>query len=111
MLKEQIISSVLDQAVALQRANRLTEAELVYRQILEAHPNHFDSIHMLGVIANQRGNQEEAVRQFDLALKINPNAAPAYCNRGVALKELKLFDEALASFEVVSRVFRTFDLG
>jgi hypothetical protein len=31
----------------------------------------------------------EAVRQIDVALKINPKAAPAHYNRGIALQELK----------------------
>jgi predicted O-linked N-acetylglucosamine transferase (SPINDLY family) len=93
------LTSLLNQAIALHRANRLVEAELVYQQILKADPNQLDSIHMLGVIANQRGHHEEAVRQIDLALKINPTAAPAHCNRGIALKELKRFDEALTSFD------------
>src|SRR3974390_1032829 len=83
------LTSVLNQAIALHRANRLAEAELVYQQILRADPNQLDSIHMLGLIANQRGNHEEAVRQIDLVLKINPTAAAAHCNRGIALKGLK----------------------
>ena len=62
-------------------------------------PNHFDSLHLLGVIFHQRGNHAEAVRQIDAALKINPKAAFAHNNRGLVLQELKRFDEALASYD------------
>ena len=41
----------------------------------------------------------EAVRQIDAALKINPMFAPAYCNRGGILQELKRLDDALASYD------------
>src|SRR5947209_13554765 len=93
------IKSAFGQALAFHQADRLAEAEQLYRIILQAQPEHFDSLHLLGVIHSQRGEHTEAVRQIDVALKINPNAAAAYSNRGNALKDLKRFDEALASFD------------
>src|SRR5262245_31896589 len=94
--KSPALASTLSQALALHQAGRLAEAEKNYLQILKARPNQFDCLHLLGVIFSQRGNHAEAVRQIDVALKINPKAASAHYNRGVALKELKRFDEALA---------------
>ena len=87
------------QALAFHQAGRLTEAEQIYRQILQAQPKHFDSMHLLGVITAQRGNQAEAVRQIDAALEIDPNYALAHNNRGNALRELQRLDEALASYD------------
>ena len=77
----------------------LAEAEQLYRKILQVQPRHVDSLHLLGVAHHHRGAHEEAVRQIDLALKINPNFAAAHSNRGNALKELKRFDEALAAYD------------
>src|SRR6516164_6571551 len=93
------LASTLSQALALHQAGRLAEAEQTYLQILKAQANHFDCLHLLGVIFCQRGNHAEAVGQIDVALKINPKAAPAHNNRGIALQELKRFDEALASYD------------
>ena len=62
-------------------------------------PDHFDSLHLLGVILHQRGNHAQAVRQIDVALTKRPNSSVALNSRGVALKELKRFEEALASFD------------
>jgi tetratricopeptide (TPR) repeat protein len=93
------LTSALSQALALHQTGRFAEAEKNYLQILKAQPNHFDSLHLLGVIYHQRGNHAEAVRQIDVALKRNPNAASALSNRGNALQELKQFDEALASYD------------
>ena len=86
-------------ALALHQAGRLAEAEKIYNQILAMQPDHFDSLHLLGVIFHQRGNHAEAVRQMDFALKRNPNHILILNNRGVALKELKRFEEALASYD------------
>ena len=93
------LALAFSQAVALHHAGRLAEAETSYRHILKVQPDHFDSLHLLGVIYFQRGNHAEAVRQIDVALKINPKAAVAHNNRGVTLQELKRLDEALASYD------------
>jgi protein O-GlcNAc transferase len=88
-----------DQALVFYQAGRLSEAEQMYRQVLKDQPNHFNALHLLGVIHHQRGNHEEAVRHIDAALKINPKIAAAYRTRGFALQKLKRFDEAVASFD------------
>lgn len=38
------------------QAGRLAEARRGYRQILAAHPNHADSLHMLGMVEHQSGH-------------------------------------------------------
>src|SRR5262245_17262741 len=86
------------QAVALHQAGRLTEAEPLYRKVLQAQPRHFDSLNLLGVLHYQRGQHSDAVRLIDAALKVNPNVAAAHNNRGAALNELKRYDEAAASY-------------
>ena len=93
------LKSRFNQALALHRGSQLGEAEKGYLQILKAQPNHFDSLHLLGVIYFQRRNYAESVRQIDLALKIKPKAASAHNNRGNALRELKRLEEALASYD------------
>jgi tetratricopeptide (TPR) repeat protein len=90
---------LLAEASALHQAGRLAEAEKTYNQILAAEPDHFDSLHLLGIIFHQRGDHAQALRQIDLALKINPNNIPALNNRGIALRELKRFADALASYD------------
>ena len=90
--------SILKQALAFHQAGYLSEAEQLYRRILQSQPRHFDSLHLLGVVHHHKGEHGEAVRQIDLALKVNPSFAAAHNNRGIALKELKRFDEALACY-------------
>jgi len=91
--------SLLAEASALHQAGRLAEAEKTYNQILAAEPDHFDSLHLLGIIFHQRGDHAQALRQIDLALKVIPDNILALNNRGIALKALKRFEEALASYD------------
>jgi protein O-GlcNAc transferase len=93
------LTLAFQQALAFHQAGRLAEAEQIYRQILKAQPRHFDSQHLLGVIYFQRGNPADAVRQIDVALRIDPQSASAHNNRGISLQTLKRFDEALASYD------------
>ena len=44
------------------------------------------------------GRDEAALKDLDEALRLNPNFADAYQNRGVIKNSLKLFSEALADF-------------
>jgi tetratricopeptide (TPR) repeat protein len=93
------VTSLFDEGLALHQAGRLADAEKTYYQVLEIQPDHFDGLHLLGVIFHQRGNHAQAVRQIDVALTKRPNSSVALNSRGVALKELKRFEEALASFD------------
>src|SRR5580704_14489515 len=97
--KSSQVASLFAEALALHQTGRLADAERAYYQILGVQPDHFDSLHLLGVIFHQRGSHAEAVRQIDSALKRNPNNVLALNNRGLALNELQRFDEALASYD------------
>jgi tetratricopeptide (TPR) repeat protein len=90
------LASAFDRVVALHQAGRLPGAAELYRAILNAKPDDFDCLHLLGVIYHQGGDHEQAVRHIDTALKINPRLASAHNNRGNALSELQRIVEALA---------------
>ena len=68
-------------ATALQhhRAGRLLEAEALYRQILVVDTEHPDSLHMLGVIAQQSGQPRLAIELIRRAISHN-GAVPAFHN-------------------------------
>ncbi len=74
------------------------EAEALYRDILQSHPGHADSLHNLGVLAAQRGDLPGAIQCFRSALNGNPAHAVAYQNLGVALRMSGQPEEALESF-------------
>jgi tetratricopeptide (TPR) repeat protein len=51
---------------------------------------------------------EEAVRAYDVVLRLNPEAADAYHWKGEALSNLKHHEEALAAYEQAIRLDPTF---
>ncbi|HEX7641897.1 MAG TPA: tetratricopeptide repeat protein [Burkholderiaceae bacterium] len=93
------IAAALREALALHKRGRLDEAELRYRQLLECEPNHFDALHLLGLIARQRGQAQLAVGLIERALAADDKQAIAWCNLGTAWQDLGASDRALPAFE------------
>ena len=89
----------LQAALALHQRGQLAEAQLIYEKILRKQSNHFDALHLLGVIFWQTRQLERAVELIDKAIQLKPDYADAYSNRGFALQGLKQFDAAIASYD------------
>jgi predicted O-linked N-acetylglucosamine transferase (SPINDLY family) len=92
------------QALAHHQAGRLTEAEALYRQILQANPEHLDALYLLGVIATQVGQFAMALDLADQAIRLRPEVAEPHANRGNALNGLGRHDAALESFDTALRL-------
>jgi predicted O-linked N-acetylglucosamine transferase (SPINDLY family) len=81
------------------QGSRIMEAEMLYRQIIAADRNHFGSIYLLGVIAQQRGQSDTAIDLIGRALAIRPDYAEAHNNLGNAFKGRGRLDEAIVSYK------------
>ena len=81
------------------KKNNFKIAEKLYKEILETHSNHFQTLYLLGSLSLQIKNFEQAKQLFDKALKINPNHAPTHNNLGLAFKELKNPNKAVDCFQ------------
>jgi tetratricopeptide (TPR) repeat protein len=90
---------MLRDALGHHRAGRLTEAEGVYRQILAIDARHADSLHLLGMIAEQGGRRDVAVEMIRRAIAINHTAAAYHSNLGTILQSQGQLDEAAACYQ------------
>ena len=88
-----------DRGLALHQAGRLEDARRCYQEALQAEPNHFDALHMLGVICLQQGQAEQGAGWMRQAIAVRPDVAAVHSNLGLALTTLGRFDEAAASCE------------
>jgi len=61
---------------------QLSQAEALYRQVLEEAPRHGDALHLLGVLALQAGDGPRAVELIRMALGVNPEFPVAMANLG-----------------------------
>lgn len=93
------IASLLHSALSVHLQGHMTQARTGYEQVLALEPCNFDALHLLGVLALQQRDPALAERLIARALKKAPKHAPAWNHRGVALKELKRFKDALDCYE------------
>jgi tetratricopeptide (TPR) repeat protein len=96
------LQRVLGSVIQLIEAGRLDDALSTIRQrgLLKTPAG----LAIAGDIEIRRGQPEEALKMFDAAVKLAPNAAEPYANRGAALMELGRFEEALAAEERALRI-------
>jgi protein O-GlcNAc transferase len=81
------------------QGGQLDEAERLYRQILSLDTLHADSLHLLGVIAYQRGLHSNAVELINKAIGLNNGVANFHNNLGNVFRDQSRLAEAVACFE------------
>jgi predicted O-linked N-acetylglucosamine transferase (SPINDLY family) len=96
---ESQLQAKFDQALALHQQGKLADAERIYSEVLRQQPNHFDALHLLGVIAAQTRRTERGIELITKAIGLNAKVAAAHNNLGIALQDLKRSEEALASYD------------
>lgn len=77
-----------ERALRLHNEGKLDAAEALYREVLHEHPGHQTALHLLGVVAHQRGRFREAVTLIQMAIAGGARTAPIHTNCGVAFRAL-----------------------
>ncbi len=90
-------TDLLQEAVGYHRAGRLDEAATLYHQLLQAQPDHFDALRLLGMIALQRGDPQ-AVALLEQAVLLDPDHASALHLLGLARRARDDFAGAAEAF-------------
>lgn len=108
-LKAAVMTEIsIDEAIRVARdlhqAGRRAEAEKIYHQILEQQPDHSEALHLLGMLAGQKGQLETAVELIRRAIEVAPDYANAHYNLGVALRGMGRLDEAIESYRQAVRL-------
>jgi tetratricopeptide (TPR) repeat protein len=88
----------VEQALVHHGARCLVEAASLYRKALSVDPDHFDALHLLGVVHQQMGDSNSAVELIEHAISLSPENGSAHSNLGLAYRTLNLLDKADACF-------------
>jgi Flp pilus assembly protein TadD len=78
---------LFDQALRLHQAGQLSQAEQIYRQILDEQPQHPGATHYLGVITYQNGRYDVAEELIRKAIALAPTNADAHGNLDNLLRD------------------------
>ena len=93
------VAADIARATELHRNGRLAEAEPLYRAVLQAVPDHFDALHLLGVLEGQNARFGAALALLERAVAIQPGSAAAHNNLGNTLAGMQRYADALAAFD------------
>jgi tetratricopeptide (TPR) repeat protein len=97
-------ADLFQRAVALHRTGNLPQAEMLYRQLLAAAPNHADGLHLLGLLASQAGQPAAGLPLIDRAIRLRPRDGAYHDSRGQALKALGRLPDAIAAYRKAVRL-------
>lgn len=86
-------------ALQYHQSGQLQKAQEIYRKILGIDPDHCDSLHLLGVIANQAGDNDMAVKLIGRAIEINSTEPIYFNNIGNAFKAQGNLEQAVFSYQ------------
>lgn len=92
-------AAALQSALRAHQANRLSEAESKYRQLLRRDPGNLDAQYLLGVLLHHSGSSLEALEPLQRAVAIAPTRADFLNTLGDAHRVLGQYGEARVLFE------------
>ena len=93
------VAELLNQALRHHQVGQPGLAENLYRQVLLADPRNADAWHLLGLLASQQGNRQEAVQHWQRAVQIQPQHAGALFSLGATFLETGDLAQAQSAFE------------
>ncbi len=89
------------QAVALFQQGRLKECEDLLRRAIAAAPRDHAAVHLLGVLARERGDHARAIELLRTAVSIESKITPYHGNLGNAYLMAERFEDAAACYRHV----------
>ena len=94
----------MQNALELHRAGALARAETIYRQVIDREPDNPDALHLLGVIAHQKGEYEAAEKYILRAITRDKEVAEFYLNLGNARRDQGEITVAIEDFKTALRL-------
>jgi len=89
----------LNTAIQYFQLGNLQQAEEICRQILQQHPNQSDTLNLLGLIAYQNGQYDNAVYYFGRAIRTSPQIYSYYNNLGLSFLYKGCLNDAIENFK------------
>lgn len=97
----------VERAIALAQDGKVDEAIDAWREVLamvdETDHSAFDAYLSIAALEVERGQHSDAIHMYDEAIKLKPDAAGVYYNRGVMKNQIGRFKEAIEDFDEAIR--------
>jgi hypothetical protein len=90
---------IYENALKFHHGGKLTEAEKLYKTLLDHFPNQHEILTALGILFFQQGHSESGFQCIKKSLNLNSNQPVALYNIGVELQKLNRLEEALIYYD------------
>ena len=104
----QTIEELFQQGNAAQSAGNYTQAESIWRRVIQLYPNNSVAYNNLGLALGNQGKLEEAITAYRQAIQLDRNFAHVYIGLGDALRDQGKLDEAIAAYRQAIQLDRNF---
>lgn len=91
------LTTLFNQAVALQQQGKWPEAAEAYRALLQRKPDYAKAHANLGAVLANLEKYEEAIASYETALRLNPRLAQVWLNIGILHYRASRFAQAVSS--------------
>jgi len=95
---------VLCMVLTRQQLGYWKNSETLFRHALDVTQNNYLAHDNLGTALSEKGQIDEAIRQYQEAIRLNPDYDPAHNNLGMALGEKGQINEAIGQFQEAIRL-------
>jgi len=89
----------LDQGARLMGKNRLDDAQQVFKDLIDNHPDFAEAHNKLATLLFLKGEHAESVLECERVLKLNPHHFGALNGMGMCQYQLARYDKAFTSFK------------
>ena len=104
------IYHVLSQATEKHKQEQLDEADKLYRYVLQLEGDNPVATHLVGVVAFDKGNTQEAIQWIHKAIELNPEYAQAHHNLAAIYQQLGDMEKAQHHYELTQKLLKAKDI-
>ena len=99
---------IFDEAKRLHVSGNINDAKKLYLKLIGIDRNNFLFQNLLGTTLLQLKKYDEAIKHLDISIKLNPNFAVSFGNKGIAHAEKKQYQEAINNYDKAINLNRKF---
>jgi predicted TPR repeat methyltransferase len=97
--RELTLDEAVSLAILLQKSEQFDKADELYSRVLETAPDHPRALHYSGVLAHQRGRNDEALALIERSLALVSDQADWWSNLGIVFQSDDRLDSAIDSYQ------------
>lgn len=95
---------LLQQAISLYQAGQADKAAAICRNVLQRQPGQPDALHILGNVAKDQGQLQQALQHFQQGLRVAPGHVHLLNSTGLLFRKMGYVQQALECFEQAIKI-------